>query len=160
MAGARSLAVVGVGSDLRGDDAAGILISRRLAGHFRDRLDSSVFRVIEGETAPENFTGVLKAFRPSHMIIADCADFGRKPGETVWATTREIEGISFSTHRLPLFVFTDYLLKTFPCDIRILGIQPGTLELFHPVTEPVLRTIDSLSSTLISVIDAALSRRF
>jgi Ni,Fe-hydrogenase maturation factor len=39
-----------VGSDLRGDDAAGMLISNRLQEHFQGRLDPSVFRVYAGET--------------------------------------------------------------------------------------------------------------
>jgi hydrogenase 3 maturation protease len=156
---ARSVAVLGVGSDLRGDDAAGMVISNRLQRHFQGRLDPSVFRVFAGETAPENFTGELKKFRPSHLLIVDCADFGKAPGETVLATPEEITGISFSTHRLPLFVLTDYLLKTFPCNIRILGIQPCTLEFLHPVSDPVNRTIDSLTATLIEAISAALSVR-
>lgn len=156
---ARSVAVLGVGSDLRGDDAAGMLISNRLQEHFQGRFDPSAFRVFAGETAPENFTGELKKFRPSHLLIVDCADFGKAPGETVLATAEEITGISFSTHRLPLFVLTDYLLKMFPCDIRLLGIQPGTLEFLHPITESVQRTVDTLTATLIEAIGAALSAR-
>jgi hydrogenase 3 maturation protease len=149
--------VLGVGSELRGDDAAGMLISDRLREHFRDRLGPSVFRVFPGETAPENFTGELKKFQPSHLLIVDCADFGKAPGEAVLASPDEITGISFSTHRLPLFVLTDYLSKLFPCEIRILGIQPGTLELFHPITEPVQKTVDSLTVLLIDAIGTALS---
>jgi hydrogenase 3 maturation protease len=151
--------VLGVGSELRGDDAAGMLISDGLGRHFQGRLDPSVFRVFAGETAPENFTGELKKFRPSHLLIADCADFGMTPGESVLASPEEITDIPFSTHRLPLFVLTDYLLKMFPCTIRILGIQPGTLELFHPVTEPVQKAVDGLTASLIAAIESALSAR-
>jgi hydrogenase 3 maturation protease len=137
-----------------------MLISKRLREHYEDRLDPSVFGVFAGETAPENFTGELKKFQPSHLLIVDCADFGMAPGETILATAEEITCISFSTHRLPLFVLTDYLLKTFPCDIRILGIQPGTLELFHPVTEPVMQAVDHLTAALIEAIDGALIVRY
>ena len=56
-------------------------------------------------------------------------------------------------------MLTDYLLQTFPSDILILGIQPATLELLHPGTEPVQRTIDSLTETLIKAIGGALSIR-
>jgi hydrogenase 3 maturation protease len=153
--------VLGVGSDLRGDDAAGMLIADRLEAHFSGRpgapASAPAFRVFRGETAPENCSGELKRFKPSHILIVDSADFGKLPGETVLASPEEITGISFTTHRLPLFVFTDYLMAEFPCSIRILGIQPGTLELFHPVTEPVQRTVESLTSLLIETIASSLS---
>jgi hydrogenase 3 maturation protease len=151
--------VLGVGSDLRGDDAAGMLIALRLQEFFKDRLSPSVFRVFAGETAPENFTGELKKFRPSHLLITDCADFGKAPGEAVLATPEEITGISFSTHRLPLFVLTDYILQAFPCAIQILGIQPATLELLHEVTEPVQKTVECLTGMLIEAIQRPLSAR-
>ena len=150
--------MLGVGSELRGDDAAGMLISGRLREHFRERLNPSVFRVFAGETAPENFTGELKKFRPSHLLICDCADFGRAPGETVLASPDEISGISFSTHRLPLFVFLDYLAQEFPCNVRILGIQPGSLKLFQPVTKPVQEAVESATGLLSDAISRALFR--
>jgi hydrogenase 3 maturation protease len=149
--------VLGVGSDLRGDDAAGMLIADRLQAHFSGRPGASAFRVFRGETAPENCSGELKRFKPSHILIVDSADFGKEPGETVLASPEEITGISFTTHRLPLFVFTDYLTAEFPCSIIILGIQPGTLELFHAVTGPVQRAVDSLTSMLIESITGRIS---
>ena len=154
----RSVAVLGVGSELRGDDAAGMLVSGRLEAHFQGRLNPSEFRVFAGETAPENCSGELKKFRPSHLVIVDSADFGKDPGETVLASPEEITEISFTTHRLPLFVFTDYLTAEFPCSIRILGIQPGTLELFHPVTARVQEAVESVTAVLIDAIGGALSR--
>jgi hydrogenase 3 maturation protease len=149
--------VLGVGSDLRGDDAAGLILCRRLEERFSSQPDatpSGRFRVFMGETAPENLTGEIRRFGPSHLIIIDSADFSRDPGTVVVADPVEITGISFSTHRLPLFVLTDYIEREMPCRILIIGIQPGTLGLFHAVSEPVARSLDTLSESLITAIEA------
>jgi hydrogenase 3 maturation protease len=145
--------VLGVGSDLRGDDAAGLILCRRLEARFSSLPDPLRFRVFMGETAPENLTGEIRKFGPSHLIIADSADFGRDPGTVVVADPVEITGISFSTHRLPLFVLTDYIEREMPCRMLIIGIQPSTLGLFHAVSEPVARSLDTLSESLISAIE-------
>jgi hydrogenase 3 maturation protease len=149
--------VLGVGSDLRGDDAAGLILCRRLESRFarEDGLpDPARFRAFIGETAPENLTGEIRKFGPSHLLIADSADFGREPGAVIVADPEEITGISFSTHRLPLFVLTDYLEKEMGCRILILGLQPRTLELFHGLSEPVAHSLDALTATLISAFEA------
>jgi len=150
--------VLGVGSDLRGDDAAGMLVSAGLEAHFQGRLDPSAFRVFAGETAPENSSGELKRYMPSHILIVDCADFGKDPGETVLASPAEITGIPFTTHRLPLFVLTDYLSAEIPCSIRILGIQPGTMELLHPVTPPVQEAVETVTALLIQAITGVFNK--
>jgi hydrogenase 3 maturation protease len=138
-----------------------MLIAGRLEEHFNGRpgapVSTPAFRVFRGETAPENCSGEIKRFKPSRILIVDSADFGKAPGEIVLASPEEITGISFTTHRLPLFVFTDYLMAEFPCAIRILGIQPGTLELFHPVTGPVQRAVDILTDILVEAIARGLS---
>ncbi|MDM7926343.1 MAG: hydrogenase 3 maturation endopeptidase HyCI [bacterium] len=143
-----------MGSDLRGDDAAGMILCRRLEARFASLQDPSLFRVFMGETAPENLTGEIRRFAPSHLIIVDSADFGREPGSVVAADPVEITGISFSTHRLPLFVLTDYIEREMPCRILIIGIQPGTLGLFREVSGPVADSLDTLSETLIKSIES------
>ncbi|MFA5042759.1 MAG: hydrogenase 3 maturation endopeptidase HyCI [Kiritimatiellia bacterium] len=125
---ARSLAVVGIGSDLRGDDIAGILALRELraalagakAQNIADRI-----RLFDGGTAPENLTGEIARFRPSHILLVDAADLGLKPGAATLIEPEAAAGMSFSTHVLPLSILADYLKNALPCRIMILGIQPG-----------------------------------
>lgn len=145
--------MLGVGSDLRGDDAAGMILCRRLDARFASIPDPSRFRAFMGETAPENWTGEIRRFGPSHLLIIDSADFGRDPGTVVVADPVEITGISFSTHRLPLFILTDYIEREMPCRILIIGIQPLTLGLLHEVSQPVADALDTLSETLIKAIE-------
>jgi len=58
--------------EMRGDDAAGIEVVRRL----RHKLKSSKVLLVEGGVAPENFTSNIRRFKPSHVIFIDATDFG------------------------------------------------------------------------------------
>ena len=84
------MAIVGVGSDMRGDDFAGIEIVRRL----RRKLESSKVLLIEGGLTPENFTGEIKKFKPTHVLLIDATDFGSEPGDIVLAEPDAIFGQS------------------------------------------------------------------
>ena len=67
---AEKVAVLGAGSILCGDDAAGMLVAQKLrqvaAGNPR-------ILALEGSTAPENFTGVIRAYHPDLLILVDAA---------------------------------------------------------------------------------------
>jgi len=121
---ARRIAVVGIGSDLRGDDSAGILVLRELRAAC-GRSRPAVIRLFEGGTAPENLTGEIIRFRPSHILLVDAADLGLKPGAIKLIEPEAIGGISFSTHVMPLKILADYLKQSLPCHIITIGIQPG-----------------------------------
>ncbi len=98
-------AVVGVGSELHGDDAAGILAARLLlpllAGH--DHL-----LVIDAGPAPENCTGTLRRFQPDLVLLIDAAQMNDPAGAVGWLPWQSIDGISASTHTLPLHLVAQY----------------------------------------------------
>jgi hydrogenase maturation protease HycI len=113
--------VVGVGSEMRGDDAAGMKVVRRLRG----ALKSPNVLLIEGSVAPENFTSQIRRFKPSHVILIDATDFGAEPGEVVLAEPDAITGQSVSTHTIPLSILAKYLQEQMKAKIALLGIQPA-----------------------------------
>jgi len=118
------IAVVGIGSDLRGDDIAGLLVLRHLRTALaRSRLQT--IRLFDGGTAPENLTGEIIRFQPSHILLVDAADLGLQPGAAKLIELEAVAGVSFSTHVLPLSILAEYLKQALPCRIIILGIQPG-----------------------------------
>lgn len=121
---ARSLAIVGIGSDLRGDDIAGLLVVRELHAALA-RSRPKTIRLFNGGTAPENLTGEIVRFQPSHILLVDAADLGLKPGTATLIESEFIDGISFSTHVLPLSILAEYLKHALACHVIILGIQPG-----------------------------------
>jgi hydrogenase 3 maturation protease len=125
--GASRIAILGIGSLLRADDAAGTLVAQKLAQHLKKAKTRSR-KVFLGESAPENLTGEIKRFKPAHLIIIDALDCGGLPGTVSLINAEQAAGESFSTHRLPLKVFCAYLTKSLDCRITIIGIQPKRLD--------------------------------
>ena len=122
---AKAIAFLGVGSELRGDDAAGIMIAERLEKVCRK---NEKFKVFIGHTAPENLTGEIKRFKPTHLVIIDSADLGKNAGEVCIIDIDNLQGVSFCTHQLPIKVMVDYLWQSIKCQIIIIGIQPKQLK--------------------------------
>jgi hydrogenase 3 maturation protease len=107
--GAKRIAALGVGSELRADDVAGILVSQKLDKDAKRISRAIELKVFLGYTAPENLSGEIKKFKPTHVMIIDTADIGKKPGEVALFTPEDSGGISFSTHKLPIKVLAQCL---------------------------------------------------
>ncbi|HUI69544.1 MAG TPA: hydrogenase maturation peptidase HycI [Spirochaetia bacterium] len=139
----RRVVILGVGSEIRADDAAGILVAERIRS-----LGLPGVTAIAGGAAPENFTGEIRQLSPSHLVVVDAADMGEKPGTIRLILPDEISGVSFSTHSLPLNVLTDYLQKEVGCSVLIMGIQPRSLELDGSVCAEVTQAIEEAVDAL------------
>ncbi len=124
--GARRIAVLGIGSELRGDDIAGLLVARNIGPSPLSGNGVGV-QAFAGGASPESLTGEIRRFNPAHIVIVDAADLGGVPGDTRIIETGDIDGISFSTHRLPTRILADYLIQSIGCDITVIGIQPESL---------------------------------
>ncbi len=153
---ARRVSVLGVGSTLRGDDAAGMLIADEIESYRKKTKKGKVVQVLFGETAPENFTGNIRRFNPTHLIIVDCAEVKKKPGSVFLLDVENITGITFSTHSLPLKIMTDYLLKDMTCEIIIIGIQPKSLQFNTPCSAQIKKSVKDVSSALKEVLNKIL----
>ena len=126
LARARRIAVLGIGREFRGDDAAGSLIAEKVSKKKLSRKQVTV-AVFNGATAPENLTGEIKRFKPTHLIIIDAVEFGHKPGSLVVMDPQAIDGATFSTHTLPAKILSDYISDATKCKTTIIGIQAKTL---------------------------------
>jgi hydrogenase 3 maturation protease len=115
-------AILGIGQELRGDDALGLEVARCLQRKLSSRED--VLVLLAGP-APENFTGALRRFDPQRVILVDAALMGETPGAVRWLDWREATGFSASTHSLPLSALAGYLETELGCTVQILGIQPA-----------------------------------
>ena len=124
------LAVLGVGNVSKGDDAAGVRAAEKLAGLVAGTPYPRLKVFVAGE-APENFTGAVRAFGPSHVLIIDAAADGFTPGTVFQVDPATIPDDGISTHRTPLATLAAYLEKTAACRVVILGIEP---ESFVPGT--------------------------
>jgi hydrogenase 3 maturation protease len=151
---ARKVAILGIGSELRSDDAAGVLAAQQIKKISRQKKKSSPqVKVFIGETAPENLTGEIKKFEPSHLIIIDSADINIKPGQIKIINPEKVGGTSFCTHSLPIKVMIDYLQQSFP-DLKaiVIGIQPQTIAVGSNISEEVGHAVEELAVTIVNLL--------
>jgi hydrogenase 3 maturation protease len=141
--GAKKIAILGVGSSLRSDDAAGLLVAEELK-----KIRNPKLKVFFGSTAPENLTGEIIKYGPTHIIIVDSVDMDHKPGSILFVNPREVDGISFYSHMLPIKMTIDYLLKSIKCETIIIGIQPKSLEFGETVSEEVKKSAKQIADVI------------
>ena len=171
-----------MGNELRGDDAAGILVARELLRQTDDgrpttddgrrttddgqssiqnpkssivNRQSSIL-VLDAGAAPENVTGALRRFRPDLVVFVDAADMGEgeAPGAVRWLDWRETDGLSASTHTLPLHVISQYLVSELHCDVALIGIQPGGTAFDHAASPAVRQAAADVASGLWAIFSA------
>jgi hydrogenase 3 maturation protease len=128
------MVVLGVGNDLKGDDAVGVWI----AEHIKGACNS-----INGATVPEAMMPEIVAHAPDTVLIVDAARMGRAPGSLGVFTGDEIEKIFFSTHSMPLSVLARILEERLGCDVYIIGIEPYSFEFGAELSPSVRETAES-----------------
>jgi len=139
--------LLAVGSDLRGDDAAGLLVAKHLK--TLAPLSGKRLKLFVGETAPENLTGQIKKYAPTHLIVVDSAESGARAGAISLMTLSDaIGGTTFSTHTLPLTVMLRYLQEFITCDFTIIGIQPARLNFGAVPSPPVSRSAARVAAAI------------
>lgn len=127
------IAIIGVGTELRGDDAVGVEIARRL----RRRISNPNWQVIEAGPAPENFTSALRQHQPKLILIIDAAQMESPPGTIRWLTPAELSALPASTHALPLDLFSRFIQQELGCQVALIGIQPQQTDFQAPLTKAV-----------------------
>jgi hydrogenase 3 maturation protease len=132
--------LVGIGSDLRGDDSAGLMVARALLDDKRIASASHLL-VVEGGPAPENYTGEIRAFQPDLVLFIDAAHMDEPPGAIQWIPLDSIDGMSASSHSLPLSMLARYLSLEIGCEVLVLGIQPQQNEINAELSAPVRAAI-------------------
>lgn len=153
LAGARKVAVLGVGSELRGDDVAGLLASQELEKKSSARKKRRDLKIFFGATAPENLTGQILKFAPSHIIIIDTVEIGEKPGTILVLRPDELGGgATFSTHMMPSRVMVNYFLKSLNCNITIIGIQPASIRFGENTSKDVRQSAKDVALAIYSAL--------
>lgn len=157
IANAKRLGIIGVGHELRGDDACGCLIIRHLQRQLPPHENQLL---IDAGVAPENVIGQLRRFMPDSVLLLDAVDMQQEPGTIALFSESHsfLESIA-STHTISLAHLMDYIRIELHCHICLLGVQPLTTAFDAPLSPAVYRTINlicaHLSSILISASDSA-----
>lgn len=153
LSGAAKVAVLGIGSQLKSDDAGGLLAAEDLRKFLLKNPKKADVGIFIGGTAPENITSEIKRFAPSHLIIIDAADMKGSPGEIKLIDPEDIGGISFSTHNLPATMLIEYLRQFLKCEIVVIGIQPGSLEFGKKPSVEMTKAAKSLAALILDILE-------
>ena len=144
----RRVVIVGIGSPIRGDDAVGLLV----VDHLEERPREDVL-VLKAETVPESFTGAIREFRPTHVLMVDAAHFEGRPGEARMIPTQAIGGSTVSTHSLPLTVFSNFIERTMSSNVALLGIQVKDITFGTEITPEVNRASREIAEAISEVLE-------
>jgi hydrogenase 3 maturation protease len=121
---ATRVVVIGMGNELRGDDAVGLEIVRLLKTHQNQRLTA-----YEGHMTPEVFIAPACSLKPSHLLIVDAAELKQEPGSWRLLSRDEIQTGLFTTHYLPATAVADELSRRCSTKVAFLGVQPKSREI-------------------------------
>ena len=141
------IAIVGIGNEFNADDAAGVMVARKLNARERSS-DANHVLVIEAGQAPENITADLRRFRPQVVLLIDAAQVDAAPGEIVWIPWESTSGLSASSHSLPLSMLARYLTIEFGCTVHLLGIQAANNEPYGLMSSEVQTAVNDIFQTL------------
>ena len=143
---ASRVVMVCIGSELHGDDAAGVAVGRQLAGRVP-------WTVLEATLAPESFVVKIADGRPETVILVDAVDFGGRAGEVVLVDVERIVDVAAGTHGPSLLPFVTALQLMRRCDVVVLGIQPLDTRTGADLSRPVRRAVDRIVAALRALAD-------
>ncbi|HSM23768.1 MAG TPA: hydrogenase maturation protease, partial [Anaerolineaceae bacterium] len=132
------LVILGIGNEINGDDAAGVLIVQTLKKAISN---SDQVILIDASIAPENFTGEIRDFCPDWIWIFDAAGLDRHPGTLQLIDLDSVASQGANTHRIAPTMFLSYLQLELNFQTFFFGIQPNSVDPFSEVSLPVKRTI-------------------
>ena len=148
LGGRKMLLLVGVGSTVRKDDAAGIKVVSLLRG----RVPKGV-QLMDTGTTPENYSSPIKRLDPSHIIFFDAVEMGEQPGVFAFLDEGDLAIQSVSTHKQSIKILFSVLRDGLPgARIRLVGIQPKNIDFGASLSSPVKRGVDSLVKILINAL--------
>ncbi|MFW9889099.1 MAG: hydrogenase maturation peptidase HycI [Candidatus Thorarchaeota archaeon] len=143
IAGAKRIAVLGIGNDLRSDDGLGLVIVNGLK-----HIQGPNLLVENVGSVPEAFAGNLTDFDAERLIMVDAVDMVRPPGHIELVTKDRIGGITISTHRMPLSLLMQYLEDRTGAQTILLGVQPKNIEFGEGLSPEIQTVTEKIISTL------------
>lgn len=142
IAGAKKIAVLGIGNDLKTDDGLGLIIVDNL------HIDDPRILIENVGSVPEGFTRALAAFGAERVIMVDAADMLKPPGHVELITKDRIGGIAISTHRMPLSFLMMYLEQETGGKAILIGIQPKSIQFGEGLTPEIQEVVDKTIASL------------
>jgi hydrogenase 3 maturation protease len=149
----KPVVVIGVGSEMRGDDAFGVLAARELAAVLGDETPG--VEVLEGGVAPENLAERAARSSPRTVVLIDAADFDGKPGELKLLDPEELGwSLGGGTHAPSLELLATYLKERCGARTIMLAARPASTE-FGTGISPALKAAASRAAEALAAALAA-----
>jgi len=136
-------AVIGIGNELMGDDSIGPRVVRSLIE--RKVLPSDIELIDEGRGGMRLIHHIKDIEK---LILIDAADIDKEPGDWMVFRPEEVESIKdisgTNVHEWDLLKLLDLskMMGECPDDIRILAIQPKSLEMVTDLSEDLSSRMD------------------
>lgn len=131
--------VLTVGAVLRGDDAAGPMLSKMM-----EENPIEGWETIDGGQMPEDFIAPIRRAAPDVLMVVDAADMGLNPGEIRILDEQDVAtDCLITTHSLPISFLLEQLKES--CgNVVFLGIQPAQTEFFGSLTPEVHAAVERI----------------
>ncbi len=131
------VAIIGIGNELRGDDAIGLLAAEKMEKEIGKECKTLLLKT----NAPENIVGTVSEFHPDIIIAVDAADYGGLPGDVRIIDPKADERPN-STHSAPLGIFFEALKNASNAKAYLVGIQIKTNAFGEGISKEVMRSLD------------------
>lgn len=145
---AEKVVVCGIGNDMRGDDALGVIIAEELL----KGLKNPKVVVLNCGEMPESYAGRIIREKPSHVIFVDAVHFGGRPGEVILADPEGTLGEAMSTHGMPLRLLARYIKENIPTQMLLVGVQPAQTAMFAEMSPEVKEATENLLKALRAIL--------
>ncbi|WP_258084819.1 hydrogenase 3 maturation endopeptidase HyCI [Thermococcus thermotolerans] len=146
---AERVVICGIGNDVRGDDAFGVIVAERL----KELVKNPNVLVLNCGEVPESYTGKIVEFKPDLVVFVDAVDFGGEHGELIIADPEGTLGDAVSTHSLPLRVLVGYLKSRTGAGFVLIGCQPKVLGLFQEPSKVIIERAEVLAESLAGLLN-------
>ena len=138
---------MGIGNPSRRDDGVGL----RVVELLKERRLGGVL-LLETETVPESYTGSIRDYSPTHVLLIDAAQFRGEPGEGRMIPQQLIGNVTASTHSIPLDVLMGYIRKSICDKVALLGIQVAETKMGVGFTHCVEEGAKEIAATIYDVL--------
>jgi hydrogenase 3 maturation protease len=136
---AERVAIIGMGNELRADDAVGLLVVRLLRPYSHHRL-----HVFEGHMTPDVLVAPVCAAHPTHLLIVDAAMLHKKPGTWQVLLPNEVKEGLFTTHTIPVVDVAAEIQRRCGAKVAFLGIQPKSRDISLSLSKECLHAAEEI----------------
>ncbi|NQT95340.1 MAG: hydrogenase maturation peptidase HycI [Candidatus Omnitrophica bacterium] len=133
--------IVGIGNIMKGDDGFGPLLVEKLK-------DKTPFVCIDGQTAPENYTGKIAKENPDTILLVDAVHMDLNPGVYKILKKDEIANSGLTTHNMSPAMLIEFLENSTGAEIYLLGMQPKSINFGDEMSSEAKEALNNIAEEI------------